>query len=145
MATDERAGAEIIVGKEACDLFTAELIKELGFPSGVSPPRELEECGRVRSTGFVWWKCKAPYEHFNVGTNSKNSYAAKTTAYVEKGKMKKMSGCKSRTPLKLWVTVVEMYLDGNKITFKSSVGVTKSFPLISFMNEGEKKAYLLQN
>ncbi|XP_042510377.1 uncharacterized protein LOC122085846 [Macadamia integrifolia] len=141
MATDERAGAEIVRGKEACERFSSELMKELGFPSGVLPTGELVECGRVRSTGFVWWKCKAAYEHFNVATNTKNSYAAETTAYVEKGRMKKMTGCKAKQMM-VWVPIVEMYIDGNKISFKSSMGVGKSFPIISFMNEEEKKAYL---
>ncbi|KAJ4980089.1 hypothetical protein NE237_010869 [Protea cynaroides] len=144
MATDERAGAEIVRGKEACDLFSAELMKEIGFPSGVLPTGELEECGRVRATGFVWWKCKAAYEHFSVPTNSKTSYAAETTAYVEKGKMKKMTGVKTKQVF-VWVPVSEMSIDGNKITFKASVGVGKSFPLISFMNEEEKKTYLRKN
>ncbi|XP_042496237.1 uncharacterized protein LOC122075312 [Macadamia integrifolia] len=141
MATDERAGAEIVRGKEACERFSVELMKELGFPSGVLPTGELVECGRVRATGFVWWKCKAAYEHFNVATNTKNSYAAETTAYVEKGRMKKMTGCKAKQMM-LWVPIAEMYIDGNKISFKSSMGVGKSFPIISFMNEEEKKAYL---
>ncbi|XP_042493697.1 uncharacterized protein LOC122073221 [Macadamia integrifolia] len=139
--TDKRAGAEIVRGKEACERFSAELMKELGFPSGVLPTGELVECGRVRGTGFVWWKCKAAYEHFNVATNTKNSYAAETTAIVEKGRMKKMTGCKA-TQMMVWVPIVEMYIDGNKISFKSSMGVGKSFPIISFMNEEEKKAYL---
>ncbi|XP_042496270.1 uncharacterized protein LOC122075338 [Macadamia integrifolia] len=141
MATEDRAGAEIVRGKEACERFSAELMKELGFPSGVLPTGELVECGRVRSTGFVWWKCKTAYEHFNVATNTKNSYAAETTAYVEKGRMKKMTGCKAKQMM-VWVPIVEMYIDGNKISFKSSMGVGKSFPIISFMNEEEKKAYL---
>ncbi|KAJ4979071.1 hypothetical protein NE237_009851 [Protea cynaroides] len=94
--TDERAGAEIVYGKEACDQFSAELMKEIGFPSGVLPTGELVECGRVRATGFVWWKCKAAYEHFSVPTNSKTSYAAETTAYVEKGRMKKMTRVKTK-------------------------------------------------
>ncbi|KAJ4979208.1 hypothetical protein NE237_009988 [Protea cynaroides] len=144
MATDERAGAEIVRGKEACDRFSAELMKEIKFPSGVLPTGELEECGRVRATGLVWWKCKAAYEHFSVPTNSKTSYAAETTAYVEKGKMKKMTGVKTKQVF-VWVPVSEMSIDGNKITFKTSVGVGKSFPLVSFMNEEEKKTYLQQN
>ncbi|XP_042516376.1 uncharacterized protein LOC122090716 [Macadamia integrifolia] len=141
MAIDERAGAEIVRGKEACERFSAELMKELGFPSGVLPTGELVECGRVRATGFVWWKCKAAYEHFNVATNTKNSYAAETTAYVEKGRMKKMTGCKAKQMM-VWVPIAEMYIEGNKISFKSSMGVGKSFPIISFMNEEEKKAHL---
>ncbi|KAJ4978562.1 hypothetical protein NE237_009342 [Protea cynaroides] len=144
MATDERAGAEIVRGKEACDRFSAELMKEIGFPSGVLPTGELEECGRVRATGFVWWKCKAAYEHFSVPTNSKTSYVAETTAYVEKGRMKKMTGVKTKQVF-VWVPVSEMSIDSNKITFKTSVGVGKSFPLVSFMNEEEKKTYLQQN
>ncbi|XP_043714802.1 uncharacterized protein LOC122663164 [Telopea speciosissima] len=137
---DERAGAEIVHGKEACDRFSEELIKELGFPSGVLPTGELEDCGRVRATGSVWWNCKAAYEHFNVATNSKASYAAETTAYVEKGRMKKMTGVKTKQ-LMVWITIVEIYMDGNKITFKTPIGVGKSFPLTSFMNEAEKKNY----
>ncbi|XP_043701880.1 uncharacterized protein LOC122652254 [Telopea speciosissima] len=142
MAIDDRAGAEIVRGKEACDRFLSELMKQLGFPSGVLPTGELEECGRVRATGFVWWKCKASYEHFNVVTNTKNSYAAETTAYVEKGRMKKMTGVKSKQ-LMMWVPIVEMHIDGNKITFKTPMGVGKSFPLTSFMNLEEKKKWLL--
>ncbi|XP_043694485.1 uncharacterized protein LOC122645219 [Telopea speciosissima] len=140
----ERAGAEIVYGKEACDRFSEELMKELGFPSGVLPTGELVECGRVKATGFVWWKCKSAYEHFNVATNTKASYTAETTAYVEKGKMKKMTGVKTRQ-LMVWVSIVEMHIEGNKITFKTAMGVGKSFPLISFMNEEEKKIYLQQN
>ncbi|KAJ4973875.1 hypothetical protein NE237_007049 [Protea cynaroides] len=141
---NERARAEIVQGKEACERFSEELLKELGFPSGVQPSGELIECGRVRATGFVWWKCKAAYEHFNVATNTKASYTAETTAYVEKGRMKKMTGVKTRQ-LMVWVPIVEMYIDGNKITFKTPMGVGKSFPLTSFMNEKEKKIYLQQN
>ncbi|KAJ4977542.1 hypothetical protein NE237_008322 [Protea cynaroides] len=143
MATDERAGAAIVRGKEACDRFSAELMKEIGFPCGVLPTGELEECGRVKDTGFVWWKCKGAYEHFSVPTNSKTSYAAETTAYVEKGKIKKMTGVKTKQVF-VWMTVAEMSIDGDKITFKTSVGVGKSFPLVAFMNEEEKKAYLEQ-
>ncbi|XP_042479786.1 uncharacterized protein LOC122060750 [Macadamia integrifolia] len=141
MATDERAGAEIVHGKEACERFSVDLMKELGFPGGVLPMGELEECGRVRSSGLVWWKCKAPYELFNVALDTKTSYAIETTAYVEKGKIKKINGWKAKT-LVVWVSIAEIYVEGDKITFKSSLGKSKSFPLISFMNEEEKKAHL---
>ncbi|XP_043717951.1 uncharacterized protein LOC122665884 [Telopea speciosissima] len=143
---DVRAGAEIVRGKEACGRFSEELMKEFGFPSDVFPTGagELEECGRVRGTGFVWWKCKAPYEHFNVATNSKASYAAETTAYMEKGMMKKITGVKAKQFI-LTVSIVEMSIQGNKITFKTAMGVGRSFPLSSFMNEEEKRTYLKQN
>ncbi|XP_042505529.1 uncharacterized protein LOC122082109 [Macadamia integrifolia] len=141
---DERAGAEIVHGKEACDRFSEELMKEIGFPSGVFPIGigELEECGRVKATGFVWWKCKAPYEHIHIETNSKGSYEAETTAYVEKGRMKKMTGVTARKSM-LKVSVVEMSIEGgNKVTFKTAMGVSKTFPITLFMNEEEKKIFL---
>ncbi|GFZ16370.1 mediator complex, subunit Med10 [Actinidia rufa] len=81
---DERAGAEMVFGSEACYLHSVELLEELGFPRGVLPLKDLVECGRVRETGFVWMKQKAPYEHFFEGTNTRVSYAAEVTAYIEK-------------------------------------------------------------
>ncbi|XP_042505530.1 uncharacterized protein LOC122082110 [Macadamia integrifolia] len=140
---EERAGAEIVRGKEASTRFSEELMKELGFPSGVFPTGEgeLEECGRVKATSFVWWKWKDPFEHFNIATNSKASYAAETTAYVEKGRMRKVTGVKAKQ-LMLRVSIVEMSIESNdKITFKTALGVGKSFPLTSFMNEEEKKSF----
>ncbi|KAJ4979787.1 hypothetical protein NE237_010567 [Protea cynaroides] len=143
MAIDLRAGAAIVHGKEACDRFSRELIKDIGFPSGLLPGGELIECGRVKATGFTWWKCKDAYEQFNVQTKSMTSYAAETTAYVEKGRMKKMTGVKSKQMF-MWIPLSEMSTDGNKITFKASIGITKSLPIEEFMSEEEKKAYLEQ-
>ncbi|XP_057477676.1 uncharacterized protein LOC130765301 [Actinidia eriantha] len=141
---DERAGAEMVYGSEACYLHSVELLEELGFPRGVLPLKDLVECGRVRETGFVWMKQKAPYEHFFEGTNTRVSYAAEVTAYIEKFKMKKMTGVKSKQLL-LWVPIVEMSMDdpaGKKIYFKTPVGIGKSFPITAFMNEEEKHKYL---
>ncbi|KAJ4974281.1 hypothetical protein NE237_007455 [Protea cynaroides] len=98
----------------------------------------------IRIDGLVWWKCKAAYEHFNVATNTKASYAVETTAYVEKGRMKKMTGVKTRQSM-VWAPIVKMCINGNNIIFKTPLGVGKPFPLISFMNGEEKKIYLQQN
>uniref|UniRef100_A0A3Q7HX46 Uncharacterized protein n=1 Tax=Solanum lycopersicum TaxID=4081 RepID=A0A3Q7HX46_SOLLC len=67
---DERAGAEIVYGAEECYSHSLELLKELGFPMGVLALKDLEECGCVRDTGFVWMKQKAPYEHYFVATKT---------------------------------------------------------------------------
>ncbi|CAK9167445.1 unnamed protein product [Ilex paraguariensis] len=141
---DERAGAEIMYGDEACYRQSVELLEELGFPRGVLPLKNLEECGRIRETGFVWMKQKAPYEHFFDGTNTLVSYATEVTAYVEKFKMKKMTGIKSKQIL-LWVPIVEMSMEGpasKKIHFKTPVGIGRSFPITAFMTEEEKHKYL---
>lgn len=141
---DQRAGAEIVHGSEQCYQHSLDLLQELGFPKGVLPLKDLEECGRVRETGFVWMKQKAPYEHFFEGTNTRVSYAAEVTSYIEKGKMKKMTGVKSKQLL-LWVPIVEMSIDdpaSKKIYFKTPVGIGKSFPVTSFMTEEEKQKFL---
>ncbi|XP_010267454.1 PREDICTED: uncharacterized protein LOC104604687 [Nelumbo nucifera] len=121
--------------------FHRELLEELGFPKGGFPLQHLQECGRVRETGFVWMKQKAPYVHFFVGTNTRVKYATEVTAsYIEKFKMKKMTGIKSKQML-LWVPITEMSIEeptSQKIYFKTSVGIGKSFPFTAFMTEEEK-------
>ncbi|CAD6213271.1 unnamed protein product [Miscanthus lutarioriparius] len=136
----QREGAEIITGAEACFAHSKEMLKSLGFPGGVMPLRELEECGWVRETGFVWMRQKAPYEHYFRGTGTRVRYDAEVTAYVEDGRMKRMTGVRSKQVM-LWVPVVETSLDGekrDKIYFKSSVGIGRSFPASAFPDEDEE-------
>ncbi|KAM7279144.1 hypothetical protein ACFE04_006278 [Oxalis oulophora] len=148
---DERAGAEVVYGPEECSRRSAELLEELGFPIGVMPLKDLEECGRNKETGFVWMKQKAPYQHFFESTNTRVSYASEVTAYVEKGKMKNMSGVKSKQ-LFMWVPIVEMSLEegvvnGKKkkrIWFSTPLGIKKPYSVTAFMTEIEKDKYLQQ-
>ncbi|KAJ4772023.1 hypothetical protein LUZ62_056280 [Rhynchospora pubera] len=136
---DIRAGAEIIHSAEECYNHSMELLKALGFPEGVMPVKNLDEAGLVRETGFVWMKQKAPYDHFFKGTNTKVRYDTEVTAYVEDGKMKKMTGVKSKQML-LWVPIVEMSVEeGEKIYFKSAVGIGRSFPASAFADEVNTK------
>ncbi|GJT20844.1 hypothetical protein Tco_0890781 [Tanacetum coccineum] len=109
------AGAEIVYGAEECNRHSVELLEELGFPRGVLPLKDLQECGRVRETGFVWMKLKAPYEHFFERTNTLVSYD--TEMSMENA-------------------------DSKKIYFKIPIGVGKSFPITAFMNEEEKEKIL---
>lgn len=141
---DQRAGAEIIYGAEDCYNHSLQQLRELGFPRGVLPLKDLEECGLVRETGFVWMKQKAPYDHFFVGTNTLVRYEKEVTAYLEKGKMKKMSGVKSKQFL-LWVPIVEMSIEEtakDKIYFKTPMGIGRSFPVTAFMDEEEKEKHM---
>ncbi|KAK6935605.1 Protein of unknown function DUF538 [Dillenia turbinata] len=139
----ERAGAEVVYGPEECHRSSIELLEELGFPKGVLPLKDLVECGRVRETGFVWMKQKAPCEHFFQGTDTLVSYATEVTAYVEKGKMKKMTGVKSKQLL-LWVSISEMSIteSGKSIYFKTPMGLGKAYPLTAFTTEEEKQEFL---
>ncbi|KAL2516645.1 hypothetical protein Adt_12892 [Abeliophyllum distichum] len=113
-----------------------ELVKELGFPSGVLPLKDIVECGRV-----LWMKQTTPYEHLFVGGTTPVRYGIEVTAYVEKGRM---NGVKSKQLL-VWVPIVEMSIeqsDANKIHFNIPIGIGKSFPLTDFMTPDEKKMYL---
>ncbi|KAJ6393444.1 hypothetical protein OIU77_022822 [Salix suchowensis] len=83
---------------------------------------------------------KAPFDHFFVGSRSKVSYATEVTAYIEKFKMKKMTGIKSKQMF-LWVPISEMSIDdpsSKRIFFKTPMGIGKSFPVSSFMTDEEK-------
>ena len=134
-----KEGGEIVFGAEECYKHTVELLEEMGFPKGVMPMKNLEECGIVKETGFVWMKQKEPFEHFFERTDSLVRYSREVTAYVEKKKMKKMSGVKSRELL-LWVPLSEMSIDdpeGLQITFKTSLGIGRSFPRSAFNEEDE--------
>ena len=139
----ERDGAEVITGAEACYAHSKELLKGMGFPAGVMPLRGLEECGLVRETGYVWMRQAGgkAYEHHFRATGTRVRYDAEVTAYVEEGRMKRMTGVRSKQML-MWVPIVEMSLvdSGERVYFKSSVGIGRSFPASAFADEDEKAA-----
>uniref|UniRef100_A0A2P2P548 Uncharacterized protein LOC107430061 n=1 Tax=Rhizophora mucronata TaxID=61149 RepID=A0A2P2P548_RHIMU len=89
-------------------------------------------------------KLKAPYEHFFTETNTRVSYALEVTSYIEKLKMKKITGIKSKQMF-LWVPLTEMIIEdpaSNKILFRTPMGIGKSFPITAFMSDEEKHKYL---
>ncbi|GLJ17659.1 hypothetical protein SUGI_0307760 [Cryptomeria japonica] len=140
VAGDQRAGAEVYYGSEACKAKSVELLELMGLPKGLLPLEELEESGYVKETGYVWLKQKKKVDHRFKKIGKTVSYAPEITAYVEKHKMKKLTGVKSKEIL-LWVTICEISIDENsseKIYFKSSTGIGRSFPVSAFELEEEK-------
>ncbi|GAB2274219.1 hypothetical protein Dimus_008986 [Dionaea muscipula] len=140
----ERAGAEIVYGNEDCQKHSLELLEEMGFPRGVLPLKDLVECGRVRATGFVWMKQKAASKHYFEKSKTLVSYGEEVTAYVEKHRMKRMNGVKSKQVL-LWVTISEMIIEDparRKICFRTPLGLGKTFPITAFMTDEEEKKFL---
>ncbi|CAM0879509.1 unnamed protein product [Alopecurus aequalis] len=137
----EREGAEVITGAEACYAHSKELLEGLGFPGGVMPLRGLDECGLVRETGYVWMRQGKAYEHHFRATGTRVRYDAEVTAYVEEGRMKRMTGVRSKQML-MWVPIVEMSLvdGGERVYFKSSVGIGRSFPAAAFADEDKEAA-----
>jgi len=134
LASDQRAGAEIYHGSEICKQKSMELLAEVGLPKSLLPLEEIEECGYVRETGFVWLKQKKKREHQFKKIGKTVQYGAEISAYVEQHRMKKLTGVKSKE-LFLWITISEISIDdpsSGKIYFKSSTGVGKTFPASAF-------------
>jgi len=130
----QRAGAEIHHGSESCKQKSMELLADIGLPKGLLPLEELEECGYVKETGFVWLKQKKKTEHRFKKIGKMVQYGTEITAYIEQHKMKKLTGVKTKE-LFLWITISEISIDvtsSDKVYFKSAAGVGKSFPASAF-------------
>ncbi|KAJ0973706.1 hypothetical protein J5N97_015671 [Dioscorea zingiberensis] len=129
-----REGAEIHHGEAACKKKAVEVLEELGLPNGLFPLDDIQEFGYNRAGGFLWLAHKKKKEHTFKKIKQVVSYATEVTAFVEKGKMAKITGVKTRELL-LWLSVVEMYIEdpsSGKITFKTGTGLSDSFPVSAF-------------
>jgi hypothetical protein len=63
------------------------------------------------------------------------SYAAEVTAFAEKGKLRKITGVKTKE-LMLWLGVVEVYVpeaSPEKVAFKTGTGLSDSFDAAAFV------------
>ncbi|KAI3445436.1 hypothetical protein Pfo_002101 [Paulownia fortunei] len=139
LVTDEiRASAsEMYRGDEICQEKSKFLLTEMGLPNGLLPMKDMEECGYVKETGFVWLKQKKKYEHKFEKIGKPVQYAAEVTAYVQPNRIKKLTGVKTKELL-MWVTLSDIYVDDpptGKITFKTPTGLSRSFPVEAFQLE----------
>ncbi|OIW13465.1 hypothetical protein TanjilG_22256 [Lupinus angustifolius] len=129
-----KSRAEIYHGDEVCQVKSKELLKEIALPNGLLPLKDIEECGYDRESGYVWLKQKKSYTHKFDKIGKLVSYANEVTALVEKGKIKKLSGVKTKELL-LWISLNEIFVEdpstGN-ITFKTPSGLYRSFPVSAF-------------
>ncbi|KAM7272477.1 hypothetical protein ACFE04_027140 [Oxalis oulophora] len=141
LITEElKAKAEYYKGDEICKEKSQELLTEVGLPNGLLPLHDIEECGYVRETGFVWLKQKKSITHKFEKISKLVSYGTEVTAYVEKGKIKKLSGVKAKELL-IWITIDEIALDDpptGKIQFKTPAKLSKTFPVFAFELEETK-------
>ncbi|XP_043708179.1 uncharacterized protein LOC122657522 [Telopea speciosissima] len=139
VVTEEiRAKAEVYYGDEIGQQKTKFFLKEAELPNGLLPLKNIEECGYVKETGFVWVKQKEKTEYKFEKIGDLTSYAKMVTAYVEQKKIRKLTGVKVRELL-LWITLTDIHVNDppsdDKITFKSSVGISKTFPVSAFQIE----------
>lgn len=143
IVTEElKAKAEVYYGHEKCKEKSQELLREVGLPNGLLPMREIEECGIVRETGFVWLKQKKAITHKFEKISKNVSYATEVTAIAEPNRIKKLTGVKAKELL-IWITLNEISVDAPpsdaaaKITFKTPTGLSRQFPVSAFIVEEE--------
>ncbi|KAM7474323.1 hypothetical protein LguiB_021566 [Lonicera macranthoides] len=141
LITDEiRASAsEIYYGNDICEEKSKWLLKEMGLPSGLLPLKDMEEVGYVKETGFVWLKQKQKIQHTWVKLGRETRYSTEVTSFVEKHKIKKLTGVKTKEMM-MWVSLSEISFDPptGKITFKTPAGLFRTFPADAFEIEEEK-------
>ncbi|TYH35851.1 hypothetical protein ES332_D13G222600v1 [Gossypium tomentosum] len=134
------SASEIYHGDEICQEKSKFLLEEVGMPRGLLPLRDIEECGYVKDTGFVWLKQKKSITHKFEKIGKLVSYATEVTAVVEKGKIKKLTGVKTKELL-VWITLSDIQVNDpptGKITFKTPSGLFRTFPVSAFEIEGEQ-------
>ena len=142
LVTEEiKAKAEYYQGDKLCQEKSRFLLTEMGLPNGLLPLQDIEECGYVKETGFVWLKQKKSTTHKFEKIGKLVSYGTEVTAYVEPKKIKKLSGVKTKELL-VWITLTEIFVDDpptGKITFKTPTGLFRTFPVSAFEVEEEVK------
>ncbi|XP_058101098.1 uncharacterized protein LOC131245564 [Magnolia sinica] len=137
-----RETAEIYHGDDLCKQKSMELMEELSLPKGILPmDSNILEVGYNRSASFVWQIRKKKYQHFFQKIGRKTSYGTEVTAFVEKHRMKKLTGVKTKELL-FWVPISEISIDdpaSQNITFKATVGLSQTFPVSAFEIEEEEQ------
>ncbi|KAE9598169.1 hypothetical protein Lal_00003880 [Lupinus albus] len=129
-----KSRAEIYHGDEVCQVKSKELLKEIALPNGLLPLKDIEECGYDRESGHVWLKQKKSYTHKFEKIGKLVSYGTEVTALVEKGRIKKLSGVKTKELL-LWISLNEIFVEdppNGNITFKTPTGLYRTFPVSAF-------------
>ncbi|XP_073026479.1 uncharacterized protein [Primulina eburnea] len=143
LITDElRASAsELYHGHDICSEKSKFLLTEVGLPNGLLPLQDIEECGYIKDTGFVWLIQKKKCEHKFEKIGKPVQYSREVTAYVEPNKIKKLTGVKAKELL-LWINLSEISVDDpptGKITFRTPAGLFRTFPTSAFEIEGVEK------
>ncbi|KAF6152122.1 hypothetical protein GIB67_031444 [Kingdonia uniflora] len=108
LITEEiRFKAEVFQGPEICREMVKKMLAETNLPNGLIPLENIEECGHVKESGFVWFKLKEKKDYRFKSTGKLVSYAPETTVYVPDP-------------------------PNEKITFKAPLGLFKTYPVSTF-------------
>jgi len=129
-----RAGAEVFTGDATCRKMSVELLEELGLPKGLLPLEDIQEFGYNSDSGFIWLVQGKKVEHTFKKIMQKVSYDAEVTAFIENGKLRKITGIKTNAMM-LWISINEVFVPETlpeKVTFKSSNGLSRTFDAAAF-------------
>nr|VDD26751.1 unnamed protein product [Brassica oleracea] len=136
-----KAKAEVYHGDKTCRDKFRSLLSQIGLPNRLLSNQEIEECGYVKDSGFVWLKHKKKdekkrYQDLFRFDNVMVCFEDEVTAYFEPNKIKKLTGVKAKEFM-VWISLGEIHVNRSSglITFKTHVGLlSKSLPLSVFEN-----------
>ncbi|PWA36109.1 hypothetical protein CTI12_AA603180 [Artemisia annua] len=126
--------AETYTGEDICKQKTQALLTKFNLPKGLIPMTDVTEVGHNTATGFVWVRRKKKTQHLFSEIGRKVSYDVEVTAFVEEGRMRNLTGVKSKELL-IWVGISDIIVGHNgngKITFGTSSGLSRTFPVSAF-------------
>ncbi|PON64904.1 hypothetical protein PanWU01x14_120810 [Parasponia andersonii] len=130
-----KAKAEVYHGDEICKEKFTFLLTQIGLPDGLLSLDDIEEGGYVKEIGFVWLKHKKKKKKEHKFDNILVWYDTIVTAYLEPNRIKHLTGVKAKEFL-VWISLSEIYVNDisstKLITFKTPVGLSKSFPVTAF-------------
>ncbi|XP_076955271.1 uncharacterized protein LOC143630053 [Bidens hawaiensis] len=130
-----RETAEIFTDEALCKQKSRDLLAKFSLPKGLIPLTDVMEVGHNAATGFVWVRRKKKTTHLFRGIGRKVSYDCEVTAFVEDGRMRSLTGVKSKELL-IWVTVSDICVgESGKITFGTPAGLSRTFPVTAFEEE----------
>ncbi|GAB2230656.1 hypothetical protein Droror1_Dr00014937 [Drosera rotundifolia] len=135
--TAQLKDAEIYQGAETCKQKSKEILEEMKLPNGLLPLSDMVEFGFNRSTGYFWVKQKKSTQHRFQKVGKTLSYDAEVAAFVEEGRMKRITGVKSKELL-IWVSLSDLFIDdpsSDKISFGTSAGISRPFPFSAFVSQ----------
>ncbi|XP_068663869.1 uncharacterized protein [Aristolochia californica] len=140
VTAEQKAKAEVYYGDAICQEKSKFLLQEMSLPRGLLPLEDIIEVGYIEETGYVWLIQMKKKEHRFEKINKLVSYATEVTAYVEKFKIKKLTGVKVKEFI--WLTLSEIHVDDpptGKLTCKTPTGLFRTFPTEAFELEEDKK------
>ncbi|XP_058202987.1 uncharacterized protein LOC131317450 [Rhododendron vialii] len=129
-----KANAEIFYGHAACKERCNKMLEEFSLPKGLMPLDQIEEMGFDRTTGFNWMKQKVKKQHKFLAIGQTVILDVVVASFIEERRMRKVMGVKGKDMF-ITVTVSDIFMEdpaSGKISFKTSAGIARSFPVSAF-------------